>query len=106
MKEEGEKLLRHVPEGAHVIALDVTGRARSSEDLAKHLSALRDRSVGDVAFLIGGPDGLAPHLRDKAKEKLSLGALTWPHLLARAMLAEQLYRAMTILSGHPYHRGE
>jgi 23S rRNA (pseudouridine1915-N3)-methyltransferase len=104
MKEEGEKLIRYVPEGGHVIALDVAGRARGSEDFAKHLAALRDRGLRDAAFVIGGPDGLAPKLRDGAAEKLSLGPQTWPHLLVRAMLAEQIYRAMTILAGHPYHR--
>ena len=105
MNEEAEKLRRYIPEGTHVIALDSNGRARSSEDFAKHLGALRDRSLRDVAFVIGGPDGLSPKLRDQAKEKLSLGAQTWPHLLVRAMLAEQIYRAATILAGHPYHSG-
>ena len=69
------------------------------------LAKLRDSGSRDLVFLIGGPDGLAPSLLAKAQERLSFGAQTWPHLMVRAMLAEQLYRACAILAGHPYHRG-
>ena len=80
-------------------------RALSSEAFARHLASLRDRGCRDLVFLIGGPDGLAPGLKDAAQERLAFGPQTWPHLMVRAMLAEQIYRAFTILSGHPYHRG-
>src|SRR5262249_34469064 len=103
MDEEATKLLKQAGAG-HLGAPGGQGAARTSEGFAKHLSKLRDRGR-DVAFLIGGPDGLSPALRTRADERLSFGAQTWPHLLVRAMLAEQLYRAMAILSGHPYHRG-
>ena len=105
MEEEAKKLTSRVPPAAYRIALDEAGRSLSSEALAKHLAALRDRGGRDLVFLIGGPDGLAPSLRDGADERMALGPQTWPHLLVRAMLAEQIYRAFTILSGHPYHRG-
>jgi 23S rRNA (pseudouridine1915-N3)-methyltransferase len=90
---------------AHRIALDEQGRTLSSEAFAKHLAGLRDRGCRDLVLLIGGPDGLAPGLREGAEERLAFGPQTWPHLLVRAMLAEQVYRAFAILSGHPYHRG-
>jgi 23S rRNA (pseudouridine1915-N3)-methyltransferase len=104
MKEEAEKLVLRLPQGTHRIALDEAGRTLSSEGFSQHLAALRDRAIGDIAFFIGGPDGLARELRESASERIGFGAQTWPHLLVRAMLAEQLYRAMTILAGHPYHR--
>ena len=102
--EETEKLSRRLPAGAHRIVLDGTGKSLTSDEFAKLLSALRDRGVGDVAYVIGGPDGLSPDFRSSAQQQLAFGAQTWPHLLVRAMLAEQIYRALTILSGHPYHR--
>jgi 23S rRNA (pseudouridine1915-N3)-methyltransferase len=105
MKEEAARLSAKLPAGAHVIALDEGGRAMSSETFASHLRTLGDSGARDVAFLIGGPDGLAPSLRARAQERLAFGPQTWPHLLVRAMLAEQIYRALAILSGHPYHRG-
>jgi 23S rRNA (pseudouridine1915-N3)-methyltransferase len=104
VREEGEKLLRRLPADAHQIVLDERGRSLSSDEFAKQLSALRHRAVKDVAFVIGGPDGLSPDFRASAQQCLALGVQTWPHLLVRAMLAEQIYRALTILSGHPYHR--
>jgi 23S rRNA (pseudouridine1915-N3)-methyltransferase len=105
MEEEAKRLIARVPPAAHRIALDEAGRSLSSEALARHLAGLRDRGGRDLAFLIGGPDGLASSLRESADERLAFGPQTWPHLLVRAMLAEQIYRAFTILSGHPYHRG-
>lgn len=105
MSEEAAKLAAKLPQGAHRIALDEAGRAMTSEAFAQHMAKLRDSGARDVAFVIGGPDGLAPSLREGANERLALGAQTWPHLLVRAMLAEQIYRAFSILAGHPYHRG-
>jgi len=101
---EGELLLKAVPDGAKVIVLDEKGESLSSEDFAALLAAWRDGGADDVAFLIGGADGHGANVRARADKILSMGAMTWPHMLARAMLTEQIYRAMTILSGHPYHR--
>ena len=89
---------------AHVIACDEHGRARPSRAFAEEIAALRDRGVRRLVFLVGGADGLAPELLARAESKLAFGPQTWPHALARAMLAEQLYRAVTILAGSPYHR--
>ena len=101
---EGEALLAAVPEGARIVALDERGKSESSEAFAKRLGRWRDDGVRGVAFLIGGADGLDEAVRKRADAVLSFGALTWPHMLVRALLAEQLYRAHTILTGHPYHR--
>ncbi|MEO1136572.1 MAG: 23S rRNA (pseudouridine(1915)-N(3))-methyltransferase RlmH [Pseudomonadota bacterium] len=103
-KREGEMLLGVLPAGAAVIALDERGDNISSEKLAALLGHLRDDGAGDAAFVIGGADGHDEIVRTKAKRLIAFGAATWPHMLVRAMLAEQLYRSMTILSGHPYHR--
>lgn len=103
MAAEGERLLRHVRPGALTLALDERGRQWSSTELAAEL----DRWLGrepHVAILIGGPDGLAPACRERAARLWSLSKLTFPHGLVRVLLAEQLYRACTILQGHPYHR--
>jgi len=104
VRHEGEKLLKAVPVGAFVIALDGAGKTLSSAAFAKRLGAWRDGGVKDIAFLIGGANGLDGAVTGAADLVLSLGAMTWPHLLARAMLVEQIYRAQCILSGHPYHR--
>jgi 23S rRNA (pseudouridine1915-N3)-methyltransferase len=103
--QEAERLSRRIPEGAHLIVMDERAHALGSEAFAKFLGKRRDSGARDLAFIIGGPDGLSPSLRQAADEQLSLGPQTWPHLLVRAMLAEQIFRACTILSGHPYHRG-
>jgi 23S rRNA (pseudouridine1915-N3)-methyltransferase len=87
------------------VVLDATGRALSSEAFARFLAESRDGGAKEMAFLIGGPDGHGPAVLDAATLKLSLGPMTLPHGLARIVLAEQLYRASTILAGHPYHRG-
>jgi 23S rRNA (pseudouridine1915-N3)-methyltransferase len=100
---EGEALLAKIPSSHRLIALDATGEALSSEAFAALLAKLRDGGAEGVAFVIGGADGLSPELLAKAKA-ISLGAMTLPHGLARIVLAEQLYRAATILAGHPYHR--
>lgn len=102
--KEGAALLAAVPAGARIVALDERGKAQSSEQFAKRLGAWRDGGVRSVAFLIGGADGHDEAVRGKAEMLLSFGAVTWPHMMVRAMLAEQLYRAHSILTNHPYHR--
>ena len=104
MAEECERLAARVPEGAHVILLDAKGKGMTSEDFAEMLGALRDAGTRDLCFVIGGPDGLAALPGIRAGRSLAFGPQTWPHLLVRAMLSEQIYRALTILAGHPYHR--
>ncbi len=101
---EGALLLDALPKDAHVVALDGDGKPLSSEDLAKRLGNWRDDGIRNAAFVIGGADGLDKSVLDRADFTLSLGAQTWPHMLVRVMLAEQLYRADSILAGHPYHR--
>ena len=102
--QEAERLLAAVPSGAFVCALDEHGSPLTSKDFATRLARLLDEGVGDLAFLVGGPDGHGPDVLARSDLMLSLGPMTWPHMLARAMLAEQLYRAVTILANHPYHR--
>ena len=89
---------------ARLIALDERGTVRSSRGLADQLAAWRGQGVAELAFAIGGADGLGAEVLDRADTTLSLGPMTWPHLLARCMLLEQLYRAQQILASHPYHR--
>lgn len=102
--EEAERLTK-AASGAQVrIALDEKGRALTSNEFARMLAKLRDEGVQELAIVIGGPDGHGEATRKAASHKVSLGAMTLPHGLARIVLAEQLYRAATILSGHPYHR--
>lgn len=101
---EAELLLGCVPAGAVVVALDERGRDLSSPDFAEKIRGWRDGGISDLVFLIGGADGHGDAVRDRADLLLSLGRLTWPHMLVRALLAEQLWRAQAILSGHPYHR--
>ena len=100
---EAEALKLHLAD-SHVIACDEHGSQRSSRAFADEIAALRDRGVRRLVFLIGGADGLDPALLAAANGKLAFGPQTWPHALARAMLAEQIYRAVTILAGSPYHR--
>ncbi len=101
---EAALLSRTLPDGAILCALDERGTQMSSTGFAALLAGWRDGGSQDAAFLIGGADGLAPALREQAAASLSFGRMVWPHLLARVMLAEQLYRAATILAGLPYHR--
>lgn len=101
---EAELLARTIPPGAAICCLDERGRTLTSPAFAQHLAAWRDAGRQNAAFLIGGSDGHSPALRARADLVLSFGAMVWPHLLVRVMLAEQLYRAATILSGSPYHR--
>lgn len=104
MAREAEMLLAAVPPGAVVVALDERGRTLPSEDFAARLGTWRDAGIPDICILIGGADGHGEAVRRRADLLLAFGAMTWPHMLVRGMLAEQLYRAQCILSGHPYHR--
>ena len=101
---EAELILAALPTGARLVALDQRGSEWSSRDLADRLRAWRDRGSSAIAFAIGGAEGLGAAVIERADGVLSLGAMTWPHLLCRCMLLEQLYRAQQILAGHPYHR--
>ena len=103
-KGEADALIAKIPSSHRLICLDRTGEALSSEGLAALLAKLRDGGDQGVTFLIGGADGIAPETVAGAAKVLSLGPMTLPHGLARIILAEQLYRAATILAGHPYHR--
>ena len=103
-RDEATKLDRMLADGAALVLLDERGKNIGSEDLAGWLGKWRDNGQRELVIAIGGPDGHAPDLAEKAALLLSFGALTWPHQLARVMLAEQLYRAATIAAGHPYHR--
>jgi 23S rRNA (pseudouridine1915-N3)-methyltransferase len=103
ISKEGERMTASLPASAFLVALQVTGRAMTSEQLAAFLQA-RANDGRDVVFCIGGPDGLAPAIDARADLKWSLSALTLPHALARVMVAEALYRAVSIVKGHPYHR--
>lgn len=103
VEQEAQRMLAAMDRDRHVVALDVAGKTRDTRELAGDLAAwLRDGR--DVDFLIGGPDGLAPAVLAHATERWSLSPLTFPHGLTRILVAEQLYRAWTILQGHPYHR--
>ena len=104
MMAEAELLGRSLPVGAMLVAMDERGSVISSPEFATQLAKWRDDGRQDVAFVIGGADGIAPVLRDRADFSISFGKMVWPHLLVRVMLAEQLYRATTILGGGPYHR--
>ena len=100
---EAEAILAKA-DGARLIACDGRGKSFASRDLAARMAALRDDGVRQLAFAIGGADGLDLSVREAAAEVLSFGPATWPHALARVMLAEQVYRAISILAGAPYHR--
>jgi 23S rRNA (pseudouridine1915-N3)-methyltransferase len=104
IEAEATLLDRAIPRGAVVVALDERGQVMGSPEFADRLAGWRDSGRADVAFLIGGADGLAPDLRARTDLALSFGRMVWPHMLARVMLAEQLYRAASILAGSPYHR--
>ena len=102
--DEAERLLAGCPPQSTLIVLDEHGENLSSKQLAREIGRWRDGGVQNLAFLIGGPDGHDGQLLAKAAKKISFGAATWPHRLVRIMLAEQIYRAVTILLNHPYHR--
>lgn len=101
---EADLILAAVPDGATLIALDETGKSLASTDFAGRIAAWRDDGVADLAFVVGGADGLDDSVRRRAGLLLSFGRATWPHMLVRGLLAEQLYRAQQIHVGHPYHR--
>jgi 23S rRNA (pseudouridine1915-N3)-methyltransferase len=101
---EAALILEALPARARLIALDERGAMWSSRGLADRLAAWRDQGVAELAFAMGGADGLGAEVLDRADVILSLGPMTWPHLLVRSLLLEQLYRAQQILAGHPYHR--
>ena len=104
LAEEGADILRAIPEGAHVITLEIGGRQLSSEAFAEKLAALGLDGRSNVAFVIGGSVGLSADVRARANERLSLGAMTLPHNMARVVVLEQIYRAFRINRGEPYHK--
>lgn len=104
MKREAELLLGTVPEGAALVVLDSRGKSMTSDAFGEAFRRWRDESRRDLAFLIGGAEGLDESVRRRADLLLSFGPQTWPHMLVRGMLAEQIFRAQCILTGHPYHR--
>ncbi len=101
---EAALLRKTIPSGARLVVLDERGRIESSPEFAERLAGWRDQGLGDLALVIGGADGIDPALRAEADVALSFGKMVWPHMLVRVMLAEQLYRAASILAGTPYHR--
>lgn len=101
---EAAEIRKKLPPDSHIFAMDERGKNMGSDEFAKLLAQYRDESIRNLTLVIGGPDGLAPEFAQSAQLTLSLGRFTFPHGLARAILAEQLYRAATILAGHPYHR--
>lgn len=103
-REEAAALDKALPEGSLLILLDERGKSLNSENFANTIGRLRDSGKRDLMVAIGGADGLDPDLHARADAVLNLGAMTWPHQVVRILIAEQLYRAVTILSGHPYHR--
>ncbi len=104
MAAEAALLEKAIPSGALICCLDERGKVMSSPDFADQLAGWRDNGPQDVAFVIGGADGIDPALRERADALLSFGKMVWPHMLVRVMLSEQLYRAASILAGAPYHR--
>ncbi len=106
MAEEAKQLLALAPQRSRLVALDGRGRSLASEAFAAKLAAFRSENAPVTVFFIGGADGLGEEIRKKAELVVAFGTATFPHQLARILLAEQVYRAVTILSGHPYHRGE
>jgi len=104
MAEEASAISAAIPEKSALLALDERGDNIDSATFARHLGRFRDQSAGSTVFMIGGADGLSPELRNTARLAIAFGAATWPHQMVRVMLLEQLYRAATILAGHPYHR--
>jgi len=103
MEAERERILAALPQGARLVALDERGAAWTTQQLAQALTGWQQQG-GDVAFVIGGADGLHEDIKRRAEKMLALSAMTLPHGMARVLLAEQLYRAVTIIQGHPYHR--
>jgi len=105
MLDEGERVVAALPKNAHLVVLDERGAQWDSIELSKQLETW-SQSGRDIAFAIGGPDGHAPAVLERAQQRWSLSKLTLPHMIVRLVIAEQLYRAWTLTQGHPYHRGE
>ncbi len=103
IRQEGEAMLARVQPGERIVTLEVEGRAWSTEQLAAQLQDWR-LQARNVNLMVGGPEGLAPEVRARSEQRWSLSPLTLPHPLVRILLGEQLYRAWTVLSGHPYHK--
>lgn len=101
---EAELLLSHIPQGSVVVCLDERAKALGSRGFADKMKSWEEAGRRDVTFVIGGADGLAPEVRKAADLLLGFGVMTWPHMMVRAMLGEQLFRAQCINTGHPYHR--
>ena len=104
IEQEGTRLRAALPSNGILVSLDEHGKTLSSTEFAEKLGRWRDQGAPAVSFIIGGAEGLSPQIRNQSDFTLSLGPMTWPHMLARLLLAEQLYRATTIWSGHPYHK--
>jgi 23S rRNA (pseudouridine1915-N3)-methyltransferase len=103
-RAEGELILAAIPDGAVLVALDERGKSPTSRQFARQIGDWQDDGTSDIAFTIGGADGLSDAVRKKARLILCFGAMTWPHFVVRGLLFEQLYRAQQIIAGHPYHR--
>lgn len=103
MASEAALIARAIPDGAALVVMDERGAQPTSPEFAQRLAGWRDQAR-DVCFVIGGADGIDPALRDRADLAISFGRMVWPHMLARVMLSEQIYRAVSILGGSPYHR--
>lgn len=103
-KAEAELLLKAIPDKAHVVLLDERGKDIPSRELADKFGQWQTQGIADLAFIIGGADGVIDKVRERAQFTLGFGRATWPHRLVRVMLLEQIYRAQQILAGHPYHR--
>lgn len=104
MDQEAALMIAALPAGARLVALDEHGASPTSPELARQIGRLRDDGLSDLVFAIGGADGHGRALRERSNERLAFGSMTWPHQIVRLLLAEQVYRSVTILSGHPYHR--
>ncbi|WP_300389934.1 23S rRNA (pseudouridine(1915)-N(3))-methyltransferase RlmH [Henriciella sp.] len=104
MEAEAERLMAKLPQGGHAIRLDEHGREHRSTAFSRYIAQLRDRGVPDLCFLIGGAEGYGSAVQAAVPETMAFGKQTWPHRLVRAMLAEQLYRAVSIEAGLPYHK--
>jgi 23S rRNA (pseudouridine1915-N3)-methyltransferase len=104
LEAEGARLISRIPEGAKCLRLDEAGENLTSTELARRLGMWRDEGLRETVFFIGGAEGFSPEVRRLVPKTLAFGAQTWPHRLVRAMLTEQIYRALTILAGTPYHK--
>ena len=102
--EEGQLLLKNIPEDSYSITLDEKGRESTSRELSQKIEHIQHHGGGKICFVIGGADGLSDAVKSRANQSISFGRTTWPHMMVRVMLLEQVYRAQQILNGHPYHR--